>query len=218
MYKVVLFDLDGTLIDPKLGIINSVTYALNKYNIKVKDNSELLKFIGPPLVSSFQLFYNFSKEKAIEATNYYRQYYKEKGINENTLYEGVIDILSYLHDNGYVIGLATSKPEVFARHILLHYDILQYFDVIAGATLDGKISEKEQVIELALTKLSNYSHNEIIMVGDRFYDINGAKHHNLDSIGVLYGYGSIDEFKEANATYIINSIDKLKDILTKKDN
>ena len=218
MYKVVLFDLDGTLIDPRLGIINSVTYALNKYNIKVKDSSELLKFIGPPLVVSFQSFYNFSKEKAIEATSYYREYYKDKGVNENVLYDGVKELLNLLHNNNYVIALATSKPEIFAKHILLHYDILKYFDVIAGATLDGSISSKEQVIELALSKLNNYSKNEIIMVGDRHFDINGASYHNLDSIGVLYGFGSKEELKEANATYIVDSIEQIFEIVSKKDN
>lgn len=215
-YKIALFDLDGTLTDPKEGLINSIIYALDKYNIKVKEKESLLKFIGPPLVDSFKEFYGFDENKAKEATEYYREYYKVKGVNQNTIYPYIKEMLKVLYDNNIKIGLATSKPKVFAVQILETFDILKYFTFVSGATLDGTLSKKDDIINHALENLKVKDKSEVIMIGDRKFDIIGSKTHNLDSIGVLYGYGDYKELSEYNATYIVNTALEIVDIIIKK--
>lgn len=213
-YDTVLFDLDGTLTDPGEGIANSVAYALNKYGIEVKDKKELYKFIGPPLYVSFSTFYGFSEEKSKEAINFYREYYKENGINECKLYGGIRELLESLKNAGYTLALATSKPEIFAHRVLENYDIHSYFDFIGAATTDEKTrSTKEQVIEYVLSGLNITDTSKLIMIGDRYFDINGAKHFGIDSIGVTFGYGSYDELKKANATYIVDTPKEIENIL-----
>ncbi len=213
-YETVLFDLDGTLTDPGEGIANSVAYALNKYGIEVKDKKELYKFIGPPLYVSFSSFYGFSEERAREAITFYREYYRENGINECRLYDGIKDLLVGLKNAGYKLALATSKPEIFAHRVLENYDIHKYFDFIGGATTDEKTrSTKEQVIEYVLSNINATDATKIIMIGDRCFDINGAKAFGLDSIGVAFGYGTVEELKEAGATYIVNSPKEIEKLL-----
>ncbi len=213
-YETVLFDLDGTLTDPGEGIANSVAYALNKYGIEVEDKKELYKFIGPPLYVSFSTFYGFSEEKAREAITFYREYYKDKGINECKLYNGIKELLITLKSAGYKLALATSKPEIFAHRVLENYDIHKYFDFIGAATTDEKTrSTKEQVIKYVLSSLNVTDTSKIIMIGDRYFDINGAKAFNLDSVGVTFGYGSYEELKEAGATYIVNTPKEIESIL-----
>ena len=216
MYKYVLFDLDGTITYPKEGIINALLYMFDKYNMKIENVKDLYKLIGPPLTDSFQKYYGFSKEKSVEALLIYREYYKDKGVNENTLYAGVYTTIKTLYEKGYVIGLATSKPEEFAKHILDTFDLSKYFKVIAGATMDDSRSKKADVITYALKQLDITSLDEVIMVGDRMFDIIGAKENNIDSIGVLYGYGNIEELKEAGATYIVSKPEDIIDLLATK--
>ena len=203
MYDTVLFDLDGTLTDPGEGITNSVSYALRKYGIEVTDRRELYKFIGPPLVDSFMKYYDFSQEEALKAVEYYREYFRDKGIFENRVYEGVEDMLTQLHANGKRLVLATSKPEEFALRILEHFDLRKYFTVVAGASMDSSRSKKGDVIAYALSMCDSIDKNTAIMVGDREHDIIGAKENDLKSIGVLYGYGSEDELKNSGADYIV---------------
>lgn len=205
MYKYVLFDLDGTLIDPGIGITKSVEYALNKYNITVTDRAELYKFIGPPLQNSFKQFYGFSDEDCVLAVNYYREYFKDKGIYENKIYDGIVDMLKSLKENGNIIILATSKPETFAIKILEHFNLIQYFDFVSAATMDGSRSEKADIIKYALDSNGINNLSSVIMVGDRKYDIIGAKQCNLDSIGVLFGYGSKNELEMAGADFIVET-------------
>lgn len=215
MYKVVLFDLDGTLVDPVVGITNSIIHAFKKYNMEVKDRSELLKFIGPPLADSFQEFYGFSKEKAWEAMGFYREYYSVKGVFENTLYDGIEEMLKTLKEHGYVIGLATSKPEPFARLIIESFKLTKYFDYIAGASFDDSRHQKEQVVEYALQTLNVTNPSEALMVGDRKFDVIGARINNMDCVGVLYGYGSEEELQEANAKYIVKTPQDIINLLCK---
>jgi phosphoglycolate phosphatase len=205
-YDYILFDLDGTVTDPGIGITNSVMYALKKYGIEVSDRSELYKFIGPPLWESFVKYYGFSMEETTKAVEYYREYYKDKGIYENTVYDGFEDLLKLLKANGKTLIIATSKPEVFAKQILEHFDIAKYFTVIAGGTLDGARVNKDEVISYALENCNLKEKSKVIMIGDREHDIRGAKKNGLHSMGVLFGYGDREELEKAGADYIVETV------------
>ncbi len=202
MYDYILFDLDGTITDPGIGITNSVMYALNRYNIEVKDRESLYRFIGPPLMDSFSAYYGFDEAQSKEAVKYYREYYSDKGIFECTVYEGIPELLKELKGKGKKIILATSKPDVFAQKILEHFNLSEYFDFVAGATMDEKRTKKTEVLEYALKECHIDDVSKSLMIGDREYDILGAKHFGLDSVGVLFGYGSKDELMNAGATYL----------------
>lgn len=204
MYKYLLFDLDGTLTDPGLGITNSVMYALCKFNVDVYDRSLLYKFIGPPLRDSFKMFYGFSDEQVELAVRYYREYFKKQGIYENEVYDGISDLLIRLKEKGKSLIVSTSKPESFAIDILQHFELYGYFDYVAGATFDERRNKKADIIHYALENCNISDLSSTIMIGDREHDIIGAKKNGLDSLGVLFGYGSYDELKKAGSTFIAN--------------
>lgn len=212
-FQYILFDLDGTLTDPAVGITNSIMYSLKKYNIKVDDRSELYKFIGPPLLESFMKYYGFTEEEGKKAIEYYREYFGVKGLFENIIYDGIKDLLKSLKDNGKILLVATSKPQVFAEQILVHFKLDKYFSFIAGSNLDGTRIKKAEVIEYALEGLNITELTKTIMVGDREHDIRGAKTIGIKSIGVLYGYGSKEELVNADADYIVQSVSEIKDIV-----
>lgn len=211
-YETVLFDLDGTLTDPGEGVTNSVAYALEKFGISVSDKRELYRFIGPPLLYSFENFYGFSESDAKKALGYYREYYSKTGIFQNAIYDGIKGLLSDLKKSGKKLIVATSKPEHFAKIVLEHFDILKYFDFLGGASLDESRSEKNEVMEYAV-KTCNIEVSKAVMIGDRHFDIDGAKLFGMDSIGVLFGYGTREELEEAGATYIVSSADEIRKIL-----
>lgn len=213
MYNIILFDLDGTISDPGIGITNSVAYALEKFNIKVKERTELYKFIGPPLQDSFAQFYGFNEKECENAITYYREYFKERGLYENELYDGMEQLLKDIRNAGKKIILATSKPEKFAVEILEYFKIEQYFDMIAGATMDSSRSKKADVIAYALKESGIEDLSSVVMVGDREHDIFGAKENGIASIGVLYGYGDREELQNAGALHIVETVDELKDLL-----
>lgn len=209
MYKTVLFDLDGTLTDPGLGITNSVMYALEKFDIKVEDRTSLYKFIGPPLKDSFEKYYHMSDEEITRAIAYYREYFSVKGIYENVLYDGITEVLKQIKDSGRQVILATSKPEAFSVEILRYFKIDHYFDFAACATMDETRTNKAEVIAYALKLGEITDLKSAIMIGDREYDIIGAKAAGLNSIGVLYGYGSREELQNAGATYIAERVEDI---------
>jgi len=214
MYQTILFDLDGTLTDPGIGITNSVMHALKKWGIEVTDRASLYRFIGPPLQDSFMQYYGFSAEDAEKSVAYYREYFREKGLYENEVYPGVEKLLSDLKAAGKTLAVATSKPEEFAIRILRHFQLDGYFDVIAGATMDSSRSKKADVIAYCLDRLCVNDLSQVVMVGDREHDILGAKKVGVDSIGVLVGYGSREELEKAGATYVAETIpDVLKEVL-----
>ena len=209
MYNTILFDLDGTLTDPGLGITNSVMYALKKWNIEVSDRTELYKFIGPPLLDSFATFYGFDEKRCAEALVFYREYFREKGIYENTLYKGIPEMLARLKANGKRVILATSKPEEFAKIILAHFSIDGYFDFAAGASMDETRNTKADVIGYALESCGITDTSNVLMVGDRKHDVIGAKQFNIDTVGVLYGYGDLEELQRAGAKYIAETVEDI---------
>lgn len=202
MYRTLLFDLDGTLTDPGLGITNSVMYSLRKFNIVENDRTSLYRFIGPPLRDSFENYYGFSHEQSELAVGYYREYFREKGIFENVVYDGIPELLERLKANGRNLIVATSKPEEFAVIILKHFKLYDYFDFVAGAEMSAARNKKSEVIQYALQSCGISDLSSAVMIGDREHDIIGAKESGLDSIGVLYGYGSYEELDAAGASYI----------------
>ncbi|MGL5245584.1 MAG: HAD family hydrolase [Sarcina sp.] len=208
--KYVLFDLDGTITNSKLGITKSVQYSLNHFNINVENLDDLCNFIGPPLKDSFMKFYDFEEDKALDAIMKYREYFAEKGIYENELYENIEDVLSTLKENGKTIILATSKPQVFAEKILQYFNLSHYFSYICGSELDGNRTKKGDVIKHALKENKITDMNSVVMIGDREHDVIGAKESNIHCIGVLYGFGDYDELSKAGADCIVNDIDELK--------
>ena len=209
--NTLLFDLDGTLTDPMLGITKSVQYALKKYGIMEEDLWNLTKFIGPPLSHSFQKFYGFSEEESHKAVEYYREYFAPTGKFENVVYDGIPEMLCSLKEAGFVLAVATSKPEVFAKDILEHFDLEKYFDFIGGALLHGR-TDKAEVVAYVLENL-NAVKEDTIMIGDREHDIFGGAKNGLDTIGVLYGYGDRAEHEAAGAGYIAETVEELKEYL-----
>ena len=210
MYQIVLFDLDGTLTDSGLGITNAVAYALEKFGIHEEDHSKLNVFVGPPLKDSFARYYGLSSEECEQGIAYYREYYQDRGLFENEVYPGIPELLKYLKETGRKVILATSKPEFFSSQILKHFHLDQYFDLIAGASMDEKRVEKVEVIHYALEKAGITDVTNAVMVGDREYDILGARENGMDSIGVLYGYGSREELEAAGAGQIAETVEELR--------
>lgn len=209
MYRYAFFDLDGTLTDSSEGIINSIKYALEKNGYPVPDETELLKFIGPPLADSFAGYLNLPKDQAQDMVDTYREYFAVKGLFENRVYDGVSVMLSSLKEAGIKVCLATSKPEKFARRILEHFNLDGYFDHIVGATLDGTLSSKADIVGRCADDMGITENSGAVMVGDREYDINGANVNHLDSIGVLYGFGGREELENAGATWLANDADEV---------
>lgn len=212
MKKAIFFDLDGTLTDPGEGITNSVMYALKKFGISVTDRRELYTFIGPPLSDSFMEYFGFTYDEAMKAIDYYREYYQPTGIFENRLYDGIDEMLDSLKKAGKTLVLATSKPEEMAIRVLKRYGIFDYFDFICGASMDETRTEKAEVIAYALDECRVQA-NDCIMVGDRKFDILGAHENGMQSVGVLFGYGTKDELDGAGADCTVETVDELRKYL-----
>ncbi|MBQ4429094.1 MAG: HAD hydrolase-like protein [Clostridia bacterium] len=212
-YKYCLFDLDGTLTDPAPGITASVAYALERFGIEVSDRAELNKFIGPPLVYSFKTFFGFTDDMAKQALSYYRERFSAGGLYENEIYTGIAELLERIKEGGGRVILATSKPEEFAAMILEHFDILKHFDFVAGNTLDETRPEKRQVLAHILANYPEICAENAVMVGDREYDVLAAKEFSLPSVGVLFGYGSLEELESAGADMIAEDVPALSALL-----
>lgn len=216
MKNYLLFDLDGTLTDPKEGICTCVQYALASFGIEEPDIDKLEPFIGPPLKNSFMDFYNMSEEQAEAAVEKYRERFNDKGIFENKLYDGVPQMLQALNSKGMFLAVASSKPTVFVERILEHFDIRKYFKVVVGSELDGTRVNKDEIVEEALRQLFGekpVEKNKVFMIGDRRFDVEGAKAMGVDSVGVTYGYGGMEELREAKADYIVRSVEELRRFL-----
>ena len=208
-YEVVLFDLDGTLTDSKVGITKSVQYALSKFDIQEDNLDNLEPFIGPPLSESFQTYYGFEPSQAQDAVDFYREYFSTSGMYENVVYPGIPDLLVDLKSKRKELIVATSKPTVFANQILNAFNLDQYFTAVVGSHLDGTRTSKTEIIAHALSALGSPSKNSAVMVGDREHDIIGAQGNAIDSIAVTYGYGSLSELQRANPTHLAHAVEDI---------
>lgn len=210
---VILFDLDGTLTNPREGITNSVKHALKEMKKKIPSEKKLDLFIGPPLKESFVKFCEMTQEEADRAVDLYRDYFSEKGLYENIPYEGIEAVLSSLKKGGHKLVVATSKPTVFAVKILEKFKLAKFFDHIQGSELDGTGVDKEEVIRNALSAIEAKNLEQVIMIGDREHDIIGAKKVGITSVGVLYGYGEFEELDKAGADELVDDLEELLEIL-----
>lgn len=211
-YKIVLFDLDGTLSDPKIGITKSVQYALEKMGIIENDIDKLDCFIGPPLQESFMEYYGMNVAQAKEAVEFYRERFKRKGMFENEVFPDIPPLLKALKSR-YTLVVATSKPTIFSEQILKYFHIGQYFKYVVGSNLDGTRTSKTEIIQYILNMFEEDRRSDFIMIGDRKYDMIGASQCGIDSIGVTYGYGSVEELRGCSPTYLVGHVKEIKDIL-----
>lgn len=213
-YNTILFDLDGTLTDPKEGITKCVAYALRHFDVQAKNLDSLTCYIGPPLAVSFPEYHGISEEDTPTAVAKYRERFSDVGWAENVVYEGIEDLLAALKAAGKKVLVATSKPEVFATRILEHFDLAKYFDLICGAPMHApKGHGKADVIRDALERAGVTELSEVIMVGDRLHDVEGAHMVGLPCIGVLYGYGDREEMETYHADYIAEDVKALRALL-----
>ena len=201
-YSHAFFDLDGTLTNSAPGIPHSVQYALRKFGITPPPEEELTVFVGPPLVQSFSKYFGMDTEQSLLAVDYYREYYRAKGMLENEVYDGIPTLLEELNARGIVCVLATCKPYEFAEKILAHFGLDKYFAFVSGPEMDGRRGEKHEVIAHAIEQMSIPDPRQILMIGDRDNDVLGAAHHAIDCAGVLWGFGSREELQEAGAKHL----------------
>ena len=208
MFTNIFFDLDGTLTDPAQGITNSFIHALKYFGREIPSYEELCKLIGPPLPYSFETILGFPKENVMEAVAKYREYFATKGLYENSVYPGMPELLQTLKEKGKHLVVATSKPEEYSIKIIEHFGLSKYFDFVCGSLMDESRSKKSEVIAYALQRcaLGEDDKSRVLMVGDRFHDIEGAKQNGLKSCGVLFGYGSREELENAGADYIVKDV------------
>lgn len=213
MYEYLFFDLDGTLTDPAEGIINSFINAYKYFGMEIPSYEQLKTYIGPPLITTFETEFGFDKEKAKEGVKAYRAYFSEKGLFENKVYPGIIELLQKLQAAGYKMAVATSKPEPFSVRICDKFGLSPLFLKICGSNIDETRSKKAEVIAYAIESLNIKDKSKILMIGDRKHDILGAKEIGIDSCGVLFGYGDFAELKEAGANYIVKDLVELEKLL-----
>ena len=202
MINYLLFDLDGTLTDSAEGIINSVKYTAGKLGLAEPDRDTLRKFIGPPLAESFSKLLGLPQDEIKHAISVYREYFSAVGIYENRLYPWTAELLVMLRAAGFKMAVATSKPEVYAGNIIARFQLEKYFDCICGIPLDNEKMTKSEVIAEALKKLGVSDRSEALMIGDRSYDVIGARQNGIACMGVTFGYGTREELLDAGAEYI----------------
>ncbi len=201
-YSAILFDLDGTLTDSSPGILGCVRYALEKMGREVPEETLLNGFLGPPLVYSFTEYCGMTFDEARQAAAIYREVYEDQCVIGNSLYDGIYELLERLENAGKLLAVATTKPQVTADKIVEYFDIKKFFKAVCGAAPDGSSGEKAGIIREAVEKLGVSDLGQVLMIGDRFYDIDGAKEVGVASAGVLYGYGRPGELEQAGADYV----------------
>ena len=219
MFSCILFDLDGTISDPKQGICGCVQYALRSFGIEEPELDRLEPFIGPPLAESFMKYYNFTAEQAQEAVEKYRERFSVTGKYENVLYPGMGALLHDLKASGATLAIASSKPTVYVEDILVHFGIREYFDIVVGSELDGRRVHKEEVVAEVLSQLAARGESDpdkMVMIGDRSFDVEGAKAIGAHCIAVSYGYAQPGELENAGAEIIVRDVEGLRSVLLKQ--
>ena len=211
-HKAILFDLDGTLTDSGEGIMNCATLALEHYGLPVPDRETMKEIVGPPLRDSM-IKYGVPVEEVENAIAIFRGRYTTIGKYENRPYAGIVEMLGKLKAQGHKLYIATSKPEPQAKDILQHFDLMRFFDIVAGASADESRATKEEVIEYLKSMAGEVA--QPIMIGDTVYDVKGAAVHGIPAIGVSWGYGSVPGMIEAGAIAIANSPEELFELLQK---
>ena len=214
-YKSLLFDLDGTLTDSSEGVINGCLYALGKMGCTISPDFDMKKLIGPPFMWSFKEYFGLTAEESEKAIMIYREFYTPIGIHQNKVYDGIEDMLKLLKENGYDLLVATSKPKPQAEFVLEKFGLQKYISYVAGCPLNESGVTKADVIRNAFEHTKAKDKSEIVMIGDTHFDIDGATECGIDSIGVLYGMGGIEEFDKA--TYVVKDVEELKNFFIKKD-
>lgn len=214
MKNNIIFDLDGTLTESGTGIKNSVRYTLQHYGLPMEDEESLNRYVGPPLVNSFQEYMGFTEQQAMEAIVVYRSYFTTKGMFENRVYDGVEDMLTALKKAGKRMFIATGKPTVYSQQILEHFDLAKYFECVCGISLKEAATEKDELITQVL-EFAHLAPEECVMIGDRKFDMMGANKVGVTPIGVTYGYGSREELESAGAHTIVDTVEQLQELLLK---
>lgn len=212
-YSVIAFDLDGTLTDPKEGLLEGFIYAFGKLGIDAGPRETLTRFIGPPLFEEWQREFGFTPDEAERAILLFREYYNVFGWWNNRVYDGIEELLAQLKKRGKRLVVATSKPEDTARKVLSLFGIDKYFDYIGGADGHKARDKKHEVLEYSLGALGAIDLNECILVGDRVYDAVGAREVGIDSLGILWGHGSEEEIRKSGFTHIAATVAEVLDIL-----
>ena len=212
MFEYILFDLDGTLTESGEGITKSVQYALEKLGKPEEDLDALKVFVGPPLMEQFMKYADLDEETARRAVEIYRERYSTIGIFENRPYPGVAHMLEELKKKGYVLAVASSKPEYFVKKILAHFELEEYFEEAVGSEMNGSRTNKTEVIEETLRRLHLENHrDQVLMVGDKEHDILGARKAGVECLAVSYGYGTMEELTEAKPLQIADSAEEVLD-------
>ena len=213
-YKYVFFDMDGTIGDTKEGIFNSTRYGFEKLGKEIDDSYEsLIRVIGPPLVWAYQEYFGVSKEDAEKVTEYYRERSSEKGIYEMNLYDGIEDVLKKLVGNGIVLAVVSAKPEDYIDRIMKHFCIDKYFSYNSSASKKDTDTSKARLITRAIEHFGIEDLDEVVMVGDRRYDLEGASDVGVDGIGVTYGFGSFEELNSCENVFIAKTPDEIYDYI-----
>lgn len=213
MITYLLFDLDGTLTNPKEGITKCVQYALNSFGIQEPELDKLVPFIGPPLLQSFQIFYGMNEQQAITAVEKYRERFSTIGLFENFPYPGIATMLQQLKAQRKILAVASSKPTIFVKQILEKFELAQYFEIIEGSNIDGSRTDKKEVIAEVLRQLNYPSAEQLLMIGDRKYDVLGAKEMGFSCVGVRFGFAAPNELEESGVIYIAETVADLQQYL-----
>ena len=212
-YNIVLFDLDGTVIDSIEGILNSMNYSFRNVGIDEINKENLLPFIGPPIVHTLQQHYGMTEEAANHTMTFYHKYYREKGWKQFSLYDGIEELIKELKRQGKKIGMATNKPKYYAEKIIEYKNLHMFFDYIGGSNFEKGITNKKLVILDCLDKMGVNDKSKVVMIGDRHYDIDGAKEAGIDAIGITYGYGDKNELTKAGAIKVLDTTKNIIEFL-----